>query len=299
MAVSVGGFTKYYNEIIKSTNTLRSQEAKNLTIQSQKIKALIDHIEKGEIGAAVTALGNFSNTAKFIDYFPTNILRMHPEEIPVIPQKKVGEKFDSLSNMFKNFEILSYFGYNEYTQWNARIVMKHADPKKNFGFEFDFGVFSFYFKVKNDGKPDVIIKPSGTDNKILESGSFHPHIRTDGRACIGTYEKDIKADIAKLDIFSIIQNITLIMEQYNPTSIFSEDIHAWIGQKCPVCFGCIGPNDKQARCSKQMVMMHKDCAKQIGDNYYNPVLIKQCASCDAETSDWVFINNSIICKDCV
>lgn len=298
MAITIPNFAKYYNEYVKGTNIARANELKNLTTQARKLKTLIDFIEKGEISSAVQELGNFSSTAKISDYLPSAIIRLHPEEIAQISSKQIGEKISNLKNMFKDFDILSYFGYNEYLHWQARIVMKHLDPKRNFGFEHDFGVFNFYFRIKSDGKPDVLIKQN-SGNKTLENGSYHPHIRVDGRACIGTYDQDIKGDIAKLDIFSIIQNITLIMEQYNPTSIFSEDIHSWIGQKCPVCFGFIGSGEEQARCAKQMVMMHKDCAKQIGDSYYNPVLVKQCASCDKETVDWVFINNSITCKDCV
>lgn len=295
---SIISFHKYLNEYIKNVNASRLLEHNAIVSRSLPFKSIINSIENNNIDDAISAINMLDLSTRLSDYFPCSVLKKHPKEIQPVTAKFVSDKIKNLTNLFQDFDIQSYFGYNEYLNWSARIIMKHMDPQRNFGFEYDFGVFQFFFRIKHDGKPEVITKPL-KDNKILDTGSYHPHIRVDGKTCIGTYEKDIKTDIQNLNIFDIMQNITLLLEQYNPTSIYSEDIHAWIGQKCPVCSGFISESDESARCAKTMQVMHKNCAGEISGKFYNPLLIKQCMSCDVETVDWVFINNSITCKDCI
>lgn len=298
MGVNVGQFTKYLNETVKNANDSRNNQIENLKLKAASFKKIGELVENGQIKDSVNEIERQILGVQYTkDLMPIHSIKRFPSEIPMYTAKNVGEKISHLSKMFKNFEITSYYGYNDYLSWTAKVVMKHSNPAKNFGFEYDFGTFIFYFRMKVDWKPEVLVKPHA-ENKGLETGAYHPHVRADGKACIGTYADHIFEDMSKLDIFTVMQNITSIMEQYNPTSIYSEDIHSWIGQKCPVCFSFIGPTTKSARCEKSMQFMHESCAANVDGHYYNPLLLKKCTACSKESVDWVPVNNSILCKDC-
>lgn len=299
MGVSATEFTKYFNNYAKSINNIRQAELDTLKMRVPVLQSIIDGINNENKEKGVDSIVGVINSYGAVkDLLPVNIIKHHPKEITLLNAKTVADKVERLSNMFKDFEILSPFGTGDYMTWRANITMKHVNAPKNFAFTYDFGLFKFYFRIKNHSSYDIIIKPE-SGNSTLQSGAYHPHIRVDGRACIGTYEKDIKEDIKSLNPFSIIQNITEIMEQYNPLSIYTEDIHSWIGQKCPVCCDFMPTGTDIVQCEKQKVMIHRACAVEHDGKFYNPLVIKKCSTCNESGPSWVFVSGNIFCGDCV
>lgn len=78
---------------------------------------------------------------------------------------------------------------------------------------------------------------------------------------------------------------------YNRLSNIEENlvldpIEGYIGKKCSVCHFYTF-TEPTVSCPETKMIMHKDCAVQINNNYYSPHVAKSCCKCKKVSLKWV------------
>lgn len=300
MAFSVDSFVKSYNQYIDNINASLDSEKE---MRDQVINEMYEPIVKAQ------KAGNYDEVKRIHDIFAAKyryIKDLMPCYFSNFKKRKdkatkqqINDTYLSLKGQFKSFEILSNLRLNETFYWQSNITIHHSDPANNSSFELDLGIFKFYFLELENGEYSIKAEPIG-NNKMTAGGSYHPHIQQrSGKVCIGSYEGTIKEDMANSNILKIAESITSVLCNYNASSVWSEDVSAWIGHKCPVCFQFVPIGSKTAKCAKRMEIMHESCAVAHNGRLYNPILLKKCNVCGKDNVSWIVKNNSITCEECL
>lgn len=219
----------------------------------------------------------------------------------MLSQEDFSTKYNALKSSFKNFKIVSYSDTFTSFTWTLACVMEYTDPTTNTYFTYDFGQFTIYLTINfNDLAYVVKASPCGNNTAAKSNSSvYHPHIGTNSKVCIGSYSDYIKGDLSKKAVLDIIYNISAVLQEYNPQSLYNGiDISSWIGSRCSLCLGFIPEKEKVVKCAKTMCEMHEACATKFENKYYNPVYIKDCTRCGKSSPAWVVKKGEIICGDC-
>lgn len=223
-----------------------------------------------------------------------------PQITPLTPEE-LSVKLKTLKESFANFKFLTYSESFTAFGWVVSCVVEYNHPKSNTYFKYNFGEFHIALNIDFTTQNYVVKALPCGNNKHSKANRriYHPHIAENGRACIGSYGDFIKGDIINFNIIDMIYNISSVLQEYNPQSLYNGmDISGWIGNKCAVCLSFIMNPEEVVRCSKTMCEMHKACSVEIDDEFYNPVYIKACTRCGKSSPAWTARDGEIICGDC-
>lgn len=250
---------------------------------------------------------------KLTEYSNYNI-----SQVKYFTEKEFKDQHDLCEKKFSDFKLISVNSYLTEIKWNMRVILKHADPITNSYFDIDMGLFEIKFLTSSDYPiyhtpykhnyfttyKNCYATPIG-ENKPKAIGSqtcYHPHVSSDKKLCLGGYYngKIIDIDLDSFNLWSIIYNVSSIINNYNPKSLnFSgADISNWVGKKCPICYQFC-PDSDAVKCAKTNVYIHKDCGVEIDGNYYSPSEVSTCTACKKETAYFIpYSSDKIICKEC-
>ena len=295
-------FWNYYSNGVKN---------RNLWLASQQIESRIAELNKA------VADSNFRNVlshaTKLNEYSNYNISKTR-----YLTKEEFENQHSLCEKKFPEFKLISVNSYCTDLRWSMRVILKHADPSTNSYFDIDMGLFEIKFLSSADYPmfkapyknsyystySSCYASPTG-ENKPKSIGGntcYHPHVNIDKKLCLGGYlnGKIIDVDLDNFNLWSIIYNISSIINNYNPKSLnfAGADISNWVGKKCPVCYQFCPDNDA-VKCSKTNVYIHKDCGVEIDGKYYSPSEVSTCTSCKKETAYFIpYSSDKIICASC-
>ena len=210
-----------------------------------------------------------------------------------ILNQKYGFEIDTCESKLRRFAFIT------------RATITEVDPSTRTRLSVDLGKFKIDLSSRGTGFVGgvdyyVTAHPVGDNKpKQLPNGTcYHPHISSDSRLCLGTY--NLTADASRGDILSVFYNLCNLVNRYNPNSLnFSGGyISNWVGHKCVVCSGFA--NDLAVK-THNGLYAHKDCCiKHSDDKYYTLNEVKECSKCGVTTPDFTAVSRTeCVCNPCL
>ena len=100
--------------------------------------------------------------------------------------------------------------------------------------------------------------------------------------------------MSNFDLLHVVQTVCHLLSNYNPSSVFSVPIEAFVLPQC--C--CCGEYAEVYSCVQTSEQICEQCAVKHDGKIYHPNCVEECATCKVSTPEWIIVNKEKNCVSC-